>query len=191
MNVYHCRLPWEIGPADNTTRCSRLSKCCLPHAWHLSQTATMVLKWHSKWDKSCKWRKSTKPLQQKSSVLKRGTNHDHVSNWLLILRNYIWTPTIKFLERNFFSVSWLYSPEKGVCPLWVYGDIQSHHNMCISCISDIWSAINDKIQIVNVVICCPTLACNYSIKVAGVDSRATNRKWLNPVVQKWRYLSCY
>ena len=28
-------------------------------------------------------------------------------------------------------------------------------------------------------------------KVAGVDSRATNRKWLNTVVQKWRYLSCY
>ena len=29
------------------------------------------------------------------------------------------------------------------------------------------------------------------VKVAGEDRSATNGKWLNPVVQKWRYLSCY
>ena len=45
---YHCLLMWEIGPANNTTRCSGLSKRCLPHAWHPSQAATMVSKWHSK-----------------------------------------------------------------------------------------------------------------------------------------------
>ena len=32
-------LVWEIGPANNTTRCSGLSKRRLPHAWHLSQLA--------------------------------------------------------------------------------------------------------------------------------------------------------
>ena len=30
-NVYYCRLLREIGPTDNTTRCSGLSKRCLPH----------------------------------------------------------------------------------------------------------------------------------------------------------------
>ena len=29
------------------------------------------------------------------------------------------------------------------------------------------------------------------LKVAGEDRSATNEKLLNPVVQKWRYLSCY
>ena len=29
------------------------------------------------------------------------------------------------------------------------------------------------------------------LKVAGEDRSATNWKWLKPVVQKWRYLSCY
>ena len=28
---------WEIGSANNTTRCSGSSKRRLPHAWHLSQ----------------------------------------------------------------------------------------------------------------------------------------------------------
>ena len=28
-------------------------------------------------------------------------------------------------------------------------------------------------------------------KVLGEDRSAINGKWLNPVVQKWRYLSCY
>ena len=32
-------LVWEIGPANNTTRWSGLSKRRLPHAWHLSQLA--------------------------------------------------------------------------------------------------------------------------------------------------------
>ena len=32
-------LVWEIGPANNMTRCSELSKHRLPHAWHLSQLA--------------------------------------------------------------------------------------------------------------------------------------------------------
>ena len=32
-------LVWEIGPANNKTRCSGLSKRRLPRAWHLSQLA--------------------------------------------------------------------------------------------------------------------------------------------------------
>ena len=32
-------LVWEIGLANNMTRCSGLSKRRLPHAWHLSQLA--------------------------------------------------------------------------------------------------------------------------------------------------------
>ena len=35
----HRVLVWEIGPANNTTRCSRLSKRRLLHAWHPSQLA--------------------------------------------------------------------------------------------------------------------------------------------------------
>ena len=35
----HRVLVWEIGPANNTTRCSGLSKHHLLHAWHPSQLA--------------------------------------------------------------------------------------------------------------------------------------------------------
>ena len=42
-------LMWEIGPANNTTRCSGLSKRRLPHAWHLSQPAINLSLDKSKW----------------------------------------------------------------------------------------------------------------------------------------------
>ena len=45
----HRVLVWEIGPANNTTRCSRLSKRRLLHAWHLSQLAINLSIDKSKW----------------------------------------------------------------------------------------------------------------------------------------------
>ena len=42
-------LVWEIGPANNTTRCSRLSKRHLLHAWHPSQLAINLSIEKSKW----------------------------------------------------------------------------------------------------------------------------------------------
>ena len=36
-----------------------------------------------------------------------------------------------------------------------------------------------------------TIKEEWLLKVAGVDSDATNRKLLKQVVQKWRYLSWY
>ena len=39
----HRVLVWEIGPANNTTRCSRLSKRRLLHAWHPSQLAINLM----------------------------------------------------------------------------------------------------------------------------------------------------
>ena len=45
----HWVLVWEIGPANNTTRCSRLSKHHLLHAWHLSQLAINLSIDKSKW----------------------------------------------------------------------------------------------------------------------------------------------
>ena len=45
----HRVLVWEIGPANNTTRCSRLSKHRLLHAWHPSQLAINLSMDKSKW----------------------------------------------------------------------------------------------------------------------------------------------
>ena len=45
----HRVLVWEIGPANNTTRCSRLSKHHLLHAWHPSQLAINLSIDKSKW----------------------------------------------------------------------------------------------------------------------------------------------
>ena len=45
----HRVLVWEIGPANNTTRCSRLSKRRLLHAWHQSQLAIDLSTDKSKW----------------------------------------------------------------------------------------------------------------------------------------------
>ena len=45
----HRVLVWEIGPANNTTRCSRLSKRRLLHAWHPSQLAINLSIDKSKW----------------------------------------------------------------------------------------------------------------------------------------------
>ena len=45
----HRVLVWEIGPANNTTRCSRLSKHRLLHAWHPSQLAINLSIDKSKW----------------------------------------------------------------------------------------------------------------------------------------------
>ena len=45
----HRVLVWEIGPANNTTRCSRLSKRRLLHAWHPSQLAINLSIHKSKW----------------------------------------------------------------------------------------------------------------------------------------------
>ena len=45
----HQVLVWEIGPANNTTRCSRLSKHHLLHAWHPSQLAINLSIDKSKW----------------------------------------------------------------------------------------------------------------------------------------------
>ena len=45
----HRVLVWEIGPANNTTRCSRLSKRRLIHAWHPSQLAINLSIDKSKW----------------------------------------------------------------------------------------------------------------------------------------------
>ena len=45
----HRVLVWEIGPANNTTRCSRLSKHRLFHAWHPSQLAINLSIDKSKW----------------------------------------------------------------------------------------------------------------------------------------------
>ena len=45
----HRVLVWEIGPAKNMTRCSRLSKHCLLHAWHPSQLAINLSIDKSKW----------------------------------------------------------------------------------------------------------------------------------------------
>ena len=45
----HRVLLWEIGPANNTTRCSRLSKRRLPHAWNPSQLAINLSIDKSKW----------------------------------------------------------------------------------------------------------------------------------------------
>ena len=39
--INKCMLLREIGPADNTTRCSGLSKHCRPHARHPSQLASI------------------------------------------------------------------------------------------------------------------------------------------------------
>ena len=45
----HRVLVWEIGPANNTTRCSRLSKHRLLHAWHPSELAINLSIDKSKW----------------------------------------------------------------------------------------------------------------------------------------------
>ena len=45
----HRVLVWEIGPANNMTRCSRLSKRRLLHAWHPSQLAINLSIDKSKW----------------------------------------------------------------------------------------------------------------------------------------------
>ena len=45
----HRVLVWEIGPANNMTRCSRLSKHRLLHAWHPSQRAINLSIDKSKW----------------------------------------------------------------------------------------------------------------------------------------------
>ena len=45
----HRVLVWEIGPANNTTRCSRLNKRRLLHAWHPSQLAINLSIDKSKW----------------------------------------------------------------------------------------------------------------------------------------------
>ena len=45
----HRVLVWEIGPANNTTRCSRLSKRRRLHAWHPSQLAINLSTDKSKW----------------------------------------------------------------------------------------------------------------------------------------------
>ena len=45
----HRVLVWEIGPANNTTRCSRLSKRRLLHAWDPSQLAINLSIDKSKW----------------------------------------------------------------------------------------------------------------------------------------------
>ena len=45
----HRVLVWETGPANNTTRCSRLSKRRLLHAWHPSQLAINLSIDKSKW----------------------------------------------------------------------------------------------------------------------------------------------
>ena len=42
-------LVWEIGPANNTTRCTGLSKHRLPHAWHPSQLTINLSLDKSKW----------------------------------------------------------------------------------------------------------------------------------------------
>ena len=45
----HRVLVWEIGPANNTTRCSRLSKRRLLHVWHPSQLEINLSIDKSKW----------------------------------------------------------------------------------------------------------------------------------------------
>ena len=56
-------LVWKIGPANNMTSCSRLSKRRLPNAWHPSQLAINWSLDKSKWRIHVNNKKKTKFLQ--------------------------------------------------------------------------------------------------------------------------------
>ena len=86
---------WEIGPADNTTRCSGYSKSCLPHAWYPPQKIIMVLI-DRPGDKSRVGYKTGHNQYQMN--LPRVRIGQHYLDWLLVFFNKIEIYPIKLVE---------------------------------------------------------------------------------------------